>query len=123
MRAGQRPSSASREHVVASGAGEQVRLDFKALVLAIAIELVLVVLAMFGGPHGALGGWPWVLQLPGILVLLLIPGEGGFAWRAVAMIAIQLTLWYCICVVIGLRLHRISAHPATRGSAKEQDTP
>ena len=59
-----------------------MRNDFVALAIAIALEAVLLVLAVFGGPHGALGGAPWALQLPGILLVFFIPGEGGFLWYA-----------------------------------------
>jgi len=72
----------------------------KLLVAATAIEAVLAVLAVFGGPHGALGGWPWILQLPGILAVILVPGDGGFAWRVAAMILIQLGCWYALCSLI-----------------------
>ena len=72
----------------------------KLLAAAILIEAVLAVLALFGGPHGALGGWPWTLQLPGILVVLLVPGEGGFAWRVAAMLTIQVGMWYGLCALI-----------------------
>jgi len=89
-----------------------VRLDIKVLAVAIAIEIGLAILAVFGGPHGALGGWPWTLQLPGILVMLLLPGDGGFAWRAAAMIIIQICVWYAICLLIRRRMNR-SQSPAT----------
>ena len=72
----------------------------KLLAAAIAIEGVLAVLALFGGPHGALGGLPWLLQLPGILVVLLVPGEGGFAWRVAAMLVIHVGIWYALCASI-----------------------
>ena len=72
----------------------------KVLGAALVIEAVLAVLAVFGGPHGELGGWPWILQLPGILVVLMVPGEGGFAWRVSAMLAIQVGLWYFICAFV-----------------------
>jgi hypothetical protein len=76
---------------------KSIPVPLRILALAIVIEACLAVLAVFGGPHGALGGWPWALQLPGILVVLLIPGEGGFAWRASGMIVIQIACWYGIC--------------------------
>ena len=75
----------------------------KVLGAALVIEAVLAVLAVFGGPHGELGGWPWILQLPGILVVLMVPGEGGFAWRVTGMLAIQLSLWYFICAFVSRR--------------------
>jgi hypothetical protein len=90
-----------------------VRVDIKVLAVAAAIETVLAVLAVFGGPHGALGGWPWMLQLPGMLVVLLVPGEEGFAWRAAAAIAIQICVWYFICALFW-RLVKRNRAPATR---------
>jgi len=75
-------------------------MKFRILAFAVAIEGGLAVLAVFGGPHGALGGWPWALQLPGILLMLMIPGEGGFAWRASGMIAIQIGCWYVLCFAL-----------------------
>jgi hypothetical protein len=77
-----------------------IPVPLRLLALAIVIEACLAVLAVFGGPHGALGGWPWALQLPGILLMLLIPGEGGFAWRASGMIAIQIGCWYVLCYAV-----------------------
>jgi hypothetical protein len=91
-------------------AGNEVRV-IKLLAAAIAIEAVLAVLAVFGGPHGALGGWPWMLQLPGILVVLLVPGEGGFAWRATTMILVQIGIWYAICALVA---HRVRLSRAGR---------
>ncbi len=76
------------------------RINWLALILAIVIEGVLVVLAVFGGPHGALGGAPWVLQLPGILIVLFVPGEGGFLWRVAAMVIVQVGLWYALLALL-----------------------
>ena len=72
----------------------------KILAIAMIIEGVLAVLALFGGPHGDLGGWPWALQMPGILLMLSLPGETGFAWRAAGILAIQVGCWYAICGLI-----------------------
>ena len=72
----------------------------KILAIAMIIEGVLAVLALFGGPHGDLGGWPWALQMPGILLMLSLPGDTGFAWRAAGILAIQIGCWYAICALV-----------------------
>jgi hypothetical protein len=54
-------------------------LDWRALGYAVLIELALLVVAAFGGPHGELGGLPWILQLPGIVFVLYPPGGAFFA--------------------------------------------
>jgi hypothetical protein len=56
-------------------------------------EVLLTWLAAFGGPHGTLGGAPWMLQLPGILLVLVVPGPGGFVWRVAGMVVVQTVLW------------------------------
>ena len=68
----------------------------KLAALAILIEAVLVVLAAFGGPHGALGGWPWFLQLPGILIVLYPPGGDYFALRVVVGAMVQAGIWFAL---------------------------
>lgn len=61
---------------------------------AVAVEAVLAVFAAFGGPHGTLGVWPWMLQLPGILLVFFVGGGTHFYWRVGAMFLIQSFLWY-----------------------------
>jgi hypothetical protein len=73
-----------------------VRLDRPALGYALGLEAALTALAAFGGPHGTLGAWPWTLQLPGILLVLLVPGSAHFFWRVGGMLLIQSALWYGI---------------------------
>ena len=79
-------------------------LDRRALGYAIAVEAVLAVLAAFGGPHGALGAWPWTLQLPGILLVFFLGGRPYLFWRVGAMLLIQCVLWYAI--IAGVRAAR-----------------
>jgi hypothetical protein len=86
-----------------------MKLDRWAIGLAIALELVLMVLAAFGGPHGALGGWPWLLQLPGILLVLGIPGDALFLWRVVAAALVQASLWYLVIAWIRRRRRATAA--------------
>jgi hypothetical protein len=71
-----------------------VTVDWRALSYAAFIELALAGLAAFGGPHGELGAIPWILQLPGIL-LVLYPGGGAYVVaRVSAAVLLQLSLWY-----------------------------
>jgi hypothetical protein len=81
-----------------------IPLRLRLLALAIVIEAGLAALAMFGGPHGDLGAWPWVLQMPGILLMLFVPGETGFAWRAAGILVIQTACWYAICSMLRHRI-------------------
>jgi hypothetical protein len=71
-----------------------MKLDPRSLLLALAIALLLAVLALFGGPHGALGGWTWFLNLPGLALVYLIPGNSYFAARVVAAFLVQVMVWY-----------------------------
>ena len=71
-----------------------IRLDWRALGYATILEAALVVLAAFGGPHGQLGAVPWILQLPGILLVIAVPGDHGVVWRVAGMVLIQIMLWY-----------------------------
>jgi hypothetical protein len=83
-----------------------MRPDWPALGWAILIEGLLTGLAAFGGPHGALGGAPWVLQLPGILLVLFVPGSGGFVWRVAGMVVVQVVLWYGFIAALRRRRRR-----------------
>jgi hypothetical protein len=73
-----------------------VRVDGRALAYAAAVESGLAVLALHGGPHGTLGALPWMMQLPGILAILFIPGERLFWGRVAVMLLVQLGLWYVL---------------------------
>jgi hypothetical protein len=70
------------------------------LAAAVAIELVLLVLAAFGGPHGDLGALPWMLQLPGILLIFFVPGPRWFVARVVAMAVVQTALWALVIATL-----------------------
>jgi hypothetical protein len=73
-----------------------MRFDGRALASAIVFEIVLTVVAAFGGPHGVLGAIPWTLQLPGILFIMFGKGEAGFFWRVGGMFVVQVIVWYAI---------------------------
>ena len=72
---------------------------------------MLVMAAAFGGPHGTLGGWPWVLQLPGIFVVFYPSGGEHFILRVGVMALVQTALWYG---VLSLALRARGAHVSTR---------
>ena len=76
------------------------RVDAHALMYAILLEIALIVLAAFGGPHGQLGAIPWTLQLPGILLIMFGKGEAGFLWRVAGIFVIQVTVWYFILAFV-----------------------
>ena len=73
-----------------------MRFDGRALIYAIVLEIALIVLAAFGGPHGELGAVPWALQLPGILLIMIGKGDAGFIWRVAGIFVVQVTVWYFI---------------------------
>lgn len=78
-------------------------LDRGALGMAVLVEFVLFVLAVFGGPHGALGAWPWMLQVPGILLIYAIPGQSFFPWRVAAGVCVQIAVWYVVFLLLRRR--------------------
>ena len=84
-----------------------MRFDVRAFLMALGIALGLAALGVFGGPHGALGGWPWLFNLPGLAVIYLIPGNEMFAARVFAAFSIQVALWYLI--VSAIRRRRLPA--------------
>jgi hypothetical protein len=92
-----------------------VHFDRRALGYAIGLEAVLAGLAVFGGPHGTLGAWPWALQLPGILLVFFVSGEAHFGWRVGGMLLIQCALWYGI-FTIGRQVRQVRLS-ARRGGA------
>ena len=70
------------------------------------LEAVLAGLAVFGGPHGTLGAWPWTLQLPGILLVFFVSGEVPVAIRIAGMVLVQSVLWYG-AIAFGRHLRRV----------------
>lgn len=56
-------------------------------------------------------GAPWVLQMPGILLVLFLPGSGGFVWRVAGMVVVQLVLWYGLIAALRRWRRRRRADP------------
>jgi hypothetical protein len=88
-----------------------LRADGRALVYAVVVEGALATAAVFGGPHGALGAVPWILNLPGILVIFGISSERFFLGRVALAVAIQVVLWYFV-FALPRRRRRESRSPA-----------
>lgn len=80
-----------------------MRVDGRALVYAVTTETALTVAAAFGGPHGTLGALPWMLNMPGILVIFGIPGQGFFLGRVALAMVIQAALWYAVFAFVRRR--------------------
>ena len=83
--------------------GSPLRVDGRALAYAVGVESVLATAAVFGGPHGGLGATPWILNLPGILVIFGIPSERFFLGRVALAIVIQVAVWYFIFALVRRR--------------------
>jgi hypothetical protein len=73
-----------------------MRVSGRTLAYAVTIEFGLGLLALAGGPHGQLGIFPWLLQLPGILLVLFVSGSGPSWWRVGAMVFVQVLVWYAV---------------------------
>ena len=71
-----------------------MKIDWPALGYAALIETVLAALALFGGPHGPLGLLPWLLQLPGALLVAFGPRVESSVLLLVSIYLVQLALWY-----------------------------
>jgi hypothetical protein len=84
-------------------------MDWRAAGLAAATEAALAGLALHGGPHGALGGWPWMLQLPGILFVVFLGGERYFFGRVAAMLVTQCLVWYGLFAWLRVRRLRLQS--------------
>ena len=87
-------------------------MDWRALGCAVVLELGLLGLAAFGGPHGTLGVVPWMLQFPGILLVLLPSGGDYFLLRAAAAALVQTGLWYLVLAALRRRRRRSRRVPA-----------
>ncbi len=73
-----------------------MKIDLPALAYATLLETALAVLAALGGPHGYLGMLPWLLQLPGMLLLFFGPHVENKVWVIVPMFLIQVVVWYAV---------------------------
>ena len=85
-----------------------MHIDRRILACAVGVEAVLAGLAVFGGPHGSLGAWPWTLQLPGILLVFFVGEQAHLVWRVGGMLLVQCALWYGI-LILARRLRRRGA--------------
>ena len=74
--------------------------------LALAIELVLGAIALQGGPHGSVGPWSWMLQLPGLLILFVPPADTWMVARLAVVFAVQAGLWFAALTLIARLLAR-----------------
>ena len=88
-----------------------MRIDGRALAVAVAVEAVLAAAAVFGGPHGGLGAVPWMLNLPGILVIVGFGSQRFIIGRVVLAVAIQVGLWYLLFSFVRRR-RRVGARAA-----------
>lgn len=70
--------------------------DLPALLIAVATALLLAGGAAFGGPHGALGAAPWLLNLPGILFVVAVPSDAYIPLRITLAFGTQVALWYLV---------------------------
>jgi len=68
----------------------------RSLLLAIVISGVLALSAAFGGPHGPLGVVPWLLNLPGILLVVAVSSDALIALRVGAGLLLQVAVWYAV---------------------------
>ena len=81
-----------------------MKIDHWALGYAVLLETVLAVVAAFGGPHGYLGMLPWLLQLPGALLIFLSPDTVNKVLLLVLTFLIQVAIWYAVIATV--RAHR-----------------
>ena len=93
-----------------------MRVHWRTLGYAAAVELLLGMLALFGGPHGQLGAFPWMLQLPGILLIFFVSGPGPSWWRIATMVLVQVAVWYAVLVGVTW-VRRRFAIPRAGGAA------
>ncbi|MDX2260106.1 MAG: hypothetical protein SFU84_00235 [Gemmatimonadales bacterium] len=64
------------------------------LLIAVVVSVLLASTAAFGGPHGVLGAVPWLLNLPGILLVVAVPSDAFIPARVGLALAIQVAVWY-----------------------------
>ena len=88
-----------------------VRADGRAFVYSLGVASALATAAVFGGPYGRLGAIPWILNLPGILVIFGIRTERFFLGRVALAVVIQVAVWYVI-IALARRRWRHSRAPA-----------
>jgi hypothetical protein len=67
---------------------------------------VLAAAAGFGGPHGVWGALPWILNLPGILLVVGVPAERFVLARVACAFALQVYLWYVLVARVRRRRGR-----------------
>lgn len=77
-----------------------MKLSLPLLAAAALTETVLGALALQGGPHGSLGPWVWIMQLPGAFAVI-DTGTSRFIYLRLAFVfVVQTALWFCAFAVL-----------------------
>lgn len=71
-------------------------IHYRRLLIAVLISAALATSVAFGGPHGSLGVVPWLMNVPGILLLVALPGDAFVPVRLAAGFLMQVAVWYMV---------------------------
>jgi len=72
------------------------KIRYRRLLVAVLTTGALAASAAFGGPHGSLGVVPWLLNLPGILLVVAVPSDAFVPVRLAAGLLVQVVVWYSV---------------------------